>query len=283
MHGISTPCIALSGIAEGLVEKGCRVILFDLFGRGYSDSVDLPHDTRLYATQILLAITSSPIAWTPDGFSVVGYSLGGGIAADFASSFPEMVKSVVLLAPSGLIRPVYFGWQHRIMYSGLLTDSLLQWIVKGRLGGTPAAKPVTKEGTEENPSTGDELKGNRDPKFEAAILMQSRPEHTIADVVQWQLTNHEGFVRSFVSSMRHSAVAGPRPLWKKLGERQEKILVLAGNEDGVILAPELRADFEDAVGGPQKVDFRLVEGGGHEFPLTHAEVVIKEVSEFLGL
>lgn len=28
VHGISTPCIALAGVAEGLVERGCRVMLF---------------------------------------------------------------------------------------------------------------------------------------------------------------------------------------------------------------------------------------------------------------
>jgi hypothetical protein len=70
-------------------------MLFDLWGRGYSDSSDLPHDSRLYGTGILLAITSSPLPWTPGGFSLIGYSLGGGIAADFASSFPNIVRSLV--------------------------------------------------------------------------------------------------------------------------------------------------------------------------------------------
>jgi hypothetical protein len=32
VHGISTPCVALGSIAHGLVAKGCRVMLFDLYG-----------------------------------------------------------------------------------------------------------------------------------------------------------------------------------------------------------------------------------------------------------
>lgn len=40
IHGISTPCIAFAGMAKALVERGCRVMLFDLFGRGYSDTPD---------------------------------------------------------------------------------------------------------------------------------------------------------------------------------------------------------------------------------------------------
>jgi len=61
------------------------------------------------------------------------------------------------------------------------------------------------------------------------------------------------------------------------------VLVLAGGEDSLILAGDLKVDFVDAVGGEEKVDFRIVEGGGHEFPLTHSEVVVGEVSEFWGL
>jgi pimeloyl-ACP methyl ester carboxylesterase len=92
-------------------------MLLDLWGRGYSDSLDLPHDSRLCATEILFAITLSPLAWTPEGCSLIGYSLGGGIVADFASSFPDIVTSLVLLAPTGMIGPYHFGWQARLMYT----------------------------------------------------------------------------------------------------------------------------------------------------------------------
>lgn len=31
VHGITTPCLALGGVAHGLVDRGCRVMLFDLY------------------------------------------------------------------------------------------------------------------------------------------------------------------------------------------------------------------------------------------------------------
>ncbi|PVH88471.1 alpha/beta-hydrolase [Cadophora sp. DSE1049] len=282
IHGISTPCIALSNIAHGLVAKGCRVLLFDLFGRGYSDSVDLPHDVRLYSTQIFLAITSSPIPWTPGGFSVIGYSLGGGIAAEFAVAFPEMVKGLVLLAPGGLFRSEHFGWQTRLMYSGILPDGLMEWIVRGRLGGRPAERPVMKMGSEEDPSLGDEAKGNRDPNFDNAVVMKSRPQFTVADVVGWQLEEQKGFVRSFVSSMMWGPIEGPRPWWRVLGEKEEKLLVIVGEKDAIVLVEELKVDVEVAV-GVGRVEYRVLEGQGHEFPFTASERVVRAVSEFWGL
>lgn len=30
VHGITTPCVALGGLAHALVDRGCRVMLFDL-------------------------------------------------------------------------------------------------------------------------------------------------------------------------------------------------------------------------------------------------------------
>lgn len=117
VHGISTPCIALAPLAEKLAAKGCRVLMFDLFGRGFTDAPsDLDYDDRLFITQIFYVLASSPLAWLPGtqkgedsderrGFSIIGYSLGGCLSMAFASYFPELVEDVVLLAPAGILRP----------------------------------------------------------------------------------------------------------------------------------------------------------------------------------
>jgi pimeloyl-ACP methyl ester carboxylesterase len=75
----------------------------DLFGRGYSDNPTfVEHSSQLYVSQILCVIASSPISWTgSNGFAIIGYSLGGGIAASFTYHFPNLIKSLVLIAPSG--------------------------------------------------------------------------------------------------------------------------------------------------------------------------------------
>jgi hypothetical protein len=62
VHGISTPCISLAGIASGLVGKGCRVMLLDLFDRSWSDApAAYPYDDRLYTSQLFMALASSPL------------------------------------------------------------------------------------------------------------------------------------------------------------------------------------------------------------------------------
>jgi pimeloyl-ACP methyl ester carboxylesterase len=86
-------------------------------------------------------VTSSPLSWIgglDGGFSIVGYSLGGGIAAAFTGYFPNMVKSLVLLAPAGVIRSKHMSSRSRFLYStGILPESVLQWVVRRRLGAGP--------------------------------------------------------------------------------------------------------------------------------------------------
>jgi len=67
-----------------------------------------------------------PVALMVDSV-FIGYSLGGGILLD-CSYFPKMIKSLVLLAPSGLIRPKHMG-QGSILYStGIFPEGLLRWL-----------------------------------------------------------------------------------------------------------------------------------------------------------
>ncbi|USW48468.1 Putative alpha/beta hydrolase-1, serine aminopeptidase, S33 [Septoria linicola] len=153
VHGISTPCISLSRVASRLVKKGCRVMLFDLPGRGYSDCPDTSHyhqDINLFSTCILSVLSSSQLAWTTEGFTLAGYSLGGGIAAAFTAYYPDLVESLVLIAPGGLLRPTRLSLSSKILYSGLLPDEVVNYFVGRRLRVTtpkPKAAPSTPPST----------------------------------------------------------------------------------------------------------------------------------------
>ncbi|OJJ46884.1 hypothetical protein ASPZODRAFT_64918 [Penicilliopsis zonata CBS 506.65] len=303
VHGITTPCIALGGVAHALADRGCRVMLFDLFGRGYSDCpTDLPQDDRLFSTQILLALNSSPIAWTGQGsgnFSLVGYSLGGGIAAAFASAFPHLLSSLVLLAPAGLIRDSQISFSSRLLYSnGLVPESVLGYLVGRRLRAGPLIKPKhTKLSASD--ALAEEL-----PSQPAAnttntqILSRAYPHITVPETVRWQVNNHAGFVHAFMSSMRHGPILQQRQWasWSRLGEflssqrtlppaeqrarglPSDKVLILCGSNDVLILKDELCEDAATALKG--NVQFEYIDAG-HEFPSTKYEEVAQYVWDLL--
>ncbi|KAH0360834.1 alpha/beta-hydrolase, partial [Aureobasidium melanogenum] len=298
VHGISTPCVALGGLADELVQKGCRVMLFDLFGRGYSSMPDpaaQPQDIQLFTTQILLVLSSSPLSWTGDGnrFGLIGYSLGGGIAASFTSHFPNLVESLVLIAPAGLMRSERIHWTSKLLYGGLLPQRLVEYLVWRRLGGndnTPTASQnvndsdkvtATKAADEEAPSHPALMRDS------SAQISARRPSVSIADVVSWQLTHHAGFVPAFVSSIQHAPVSAQHSSWQSIAARQllspnqrlleSKVLLLLGKDDTVVIADEMSEDAKEVLG--DAVDIRVMDGG-HELPVTDADVVAQTILDF---
>lgn len=313
LHGISTPCLALGTVAEELVSKGYRVMLFDFFGRGYSDTpLDIPYDIRLYTTQILLVLASSRLSWTgADRFHLIGYSLGGGIAVPFARHFPHMVRSVVVVAGGGLIRSEHVSWKSRLLYStSILPEPALQALIRRRL--TPrrqdgkgavtetkmAAEVVDVKGASSNKKHKNS-DANGGDGFDNALLLARRPGHTVSSIMSWQLRHHEGFIPAFVSSIRHAPIYDQQEDWHALGqllaERRERvgwedmaeevpglrggrILFVLGATDPVIVKEELIHDAT-AVLGEDGFEAVVLECG-HELVMSKGVEVAAVVANF---
>ncbi|KAK0657502.1 putative alpha/beta hydrolase family protein [Cercophora newfieldiana] len=286
IHGISTTVQTLTRIAHTLVNThGCRVMLFDLFGRGFSDGVgDLPHDARLYTTQCLLALASSPLPWTgTSAFSLIGYSLGGGIAVHFAGAFPHLVSSLVLLAPAGLIRPETFGLATRFVFTaGLVPERLLAAITKRRLQQPIAAsssrRPIPTPVPVIDDAVAASLKEVPTPTNPEAEAEDSPPlEQRVLKYVHWMLHHHPGFIPAFMSSISHAPLIGQHDAWKRLADRPKgSTVVILARGDEIIDPEDYERDALPLLGGKERVEWVYVNGG-HDFPMTHAEEVMGEL------
>ncbi|KAL7798116.1 putative alpha/beta hydrolase family protein [Trichoderma ceciliae] len=281
LHGISTSCITLSPVAHGLVHRGCRVMLFDLFGRGFSDGVgDLPHDERLYTTQILLVLASSPLAWTGnDAFHLVGYSLGGGIAVHFATAFSHIVSSLVLLAPAGLINAKDFGVVSLFIFkSGFVPERILAYLTRIRLQQpiAPARKlrevsptaaaaeiAVAEAGTDASRN------GTSSIPLEKHVLMY----------VRWMVLHHSGFIPSFMSSIRYAPLTDQHDSWRRLARRKAgSTVILLAEDDELIDLNDYEREAPPLVGGKDHVFWKVLPGT-HDFVMTHSEYILRELDE----
>ncbi|KAI0404261.1 Alpha/Beta hydrolase protein [Xylaria palmicola] len=293
IHGISTSCMTLSDIANPLVERGCRVLMFDLFGRGYSDAPgDLPYDTRLFVSQILLVLASSPLAWTGNGaFGLVGYSLGGAIAVNFAATFPHMVESLVLLSPAGLIRPENIGRLSRLVFtSGLVPERLLAWMTKSRLR-KPIDNAVSKRRALASavPSAVDEEKEDfvdlavQDTVDPPTQHVPTPFELDVVSFVHWSLDYNDGFVPAMMSTVRYAPLMEQQQYWRLLAKRKPgTTAVLIGRDDNLIQREDYEEDALPLIGGRDNVFWRIVPGA-HNFPFTHPLGALKAIYEFWGM
>ncbi|ROT38772.1 alpha/beta-hydrolase [Sodiomyces alkalinus F11] len=295
LHGIGTPCPALGEMARELVERGYRVMLFDFFGRGYSDApTDLPYDARLYVTQIHLALASSPLAWSgANAFHLIGYSLGGAVAASFARYHPHAVRSLVLVTPGGLIRSHHVSRTSRLLYSeGVLPEPLLRRLVRRRLEPRPSSPPSGGGGTGDG--------GQASSEFDDAVIDPSRPGLRVADLMEWQLRRHPGFVPAYRSTLRHTPIydqgdAEWKPLRGILAARRQKgavgegsklpgltggrICFVLGETDSISVPEEIGEDAKRVL-GDEAVVIEVVKGAGHEVGITRGRDVAGLAVEF---
>ena len=97
IHGIGDSSATWEGVIPMLVERGFTVVAPDLLGHGLSDKPRADYSVGGFANgvrdlMVLLGVERA---------TLVGHSLGGGVAAQFAYQYPERVERLVLVAAGG--------------------------------------------------------------------------------------------------------------------------------------------------------------------------------------
>lgn len=99
VHGLSSSSYIWGAVVQIMVMMGYRVLTYDLYGRGLSDCPKSRQDRAFFQGQLTALLEQEQV---PDGFTLMGYSMGGAIAAEFAAHAPGRVDRLILVAPAGL-------------------------------------------------------------------------------------------------------------------------------------------------------------------------------------
>ena len=115
----------------------------------------------------------------------------------------------------------------------------------------------------------------------------------------WQAQNHNGFIKSFISTARYGPISKQHRDWERVGEwlssqktgvtddvrtlnsRSDEVLILLGKSDPVILCEELQEDATEVLGA-ENVRFEILDTG-HELPITKSEEIIRIMLNFWSL
>ena len=182
-----------------LLEKGYRVLRFDLYGRGFSERVKGEHGGELFMAQLSELLQFLKIERK---FHLVGLSMGGAISTRFTSHHPEKVKSIFLVDCYGIPTPNDPGI--RVMQPRLIGEALI-----GTLGG-----PILKRAP---------IKGVYDKKKHAGFAKWFSAPLVI-----------KGSKRALLSTLRNFMLENHVPHYERLNHLDIPKLILWGKEDAVL-------------------------------------------------
>jgi len=232
---------------------------------------------------------------------MIGYSLGGGISANFTSYFPTLVHSLILIAPSGLLRESHIHWTSRFLYGGYIPQTLVKSLVRKRMGAgsSNSDKRSTLSNPEATPGKALTAELPATTTDSQNVMYSHRPSISVADAVSWQLRHHQGFLPAFISSIQHAPIRDQHERWRLIGQRlalqksknedrvtahgamcKDKVLLVLGEDDSVIVADETSEDAR-AVFGEAMVSVKILSGG-HDLPIVKSKEVADVILDFWG-
>ena len=104
LHGLGHWSDAAWGRLIPHLDPGLRYVAFDLPGFGASEKPDAAYDASFFTAALDAAFDRLGLT----RFRLVGHSLGGYIAAQYAGEFPGRVERLALIAPAGFAHPARF-------------------------------------------------------------------------------------------------------------------------------------------------------------------------------
>jgi pimeloyl-ACP methyl ester carboxylesterase len=249
LHGLGCDHSTWDPVIDALARR-YTVIAPDLLGHGQSAKPRADYSIGGYANGMRDLLTVLGI----ETVTVVGHSLGGGVAMQFAYQFPERTERMVLVAPGGIgpdvtpgIRAVTLPFFQQWM--GLATLPGVRQLNRAALRGlSRSGIPRTRDLGE----VADILESFRDPAARAAIA------HVVRACVDWRGQIITMADRAYLTSAMPMCV-----IW--------------GTEDSVI--PVSHAEIARAIA--PGADVELIEDAGHFPHKDHPERFVRLVNDFV--
>lgn len=157
------------------------------------------------------------IGWTRA--DVIGVSLGGGIATSFTAFYPEMVRKLVLIAPTGLMQQNDLPLTSKVARLPILSQVLI---------GQPLVRPLVTMAIRHFAASARHANANAE---EGATELADR----ISQIAYHQFVHHPGFFRAFLRTVIDFPFTGLKERYERVGQLKgvNSTLLIWGDQDRV--------------------------------------------------
>jgi len=224
VHGFSVPYFIFDPIFEFLTKSGCRVLRYDLFGRGWSDRPNVKYNIDFFVKQLKDLLDGLNLKRV----NLAGLSMGGPISTAFIDKYPERVSKHILIDPAGA-KP--------IALTRLLTAALIPGVgelIVGLFGSENMIKSAASD------------------FFDPILIEHFQSNYRI----QMQFS---GFKRAILSSMRNNMLGSFYNYYQHVGRLKKPTLLFWGRNDHTVPFEHSK----DILAAIPHAEFRIVENCGH--------------------
>ncbi len=242
VHGLTTPSVVFDELAQGLGDLGYRVLTYDLYGRGLSDAPNGAQTSAFFHQQLNDLLADQGLE---EDLTIMGYSMGGAIAATFAASHTDRMKRVILLASAGAaLRESSFD---RICSTTPFFGDWLFLLLSKR-------------------------------QMKRAILADQTvpPDHPVM-TAQLSELDRQGYLPAVLSSRRGMLAEKTEAAHRKLGQEDVPVIAIWGRQDAVIPISSLGQVSQWNRNTLQEV----IDAADHTFPYSNPDEVVARLRDVL--
>ncbi|MES1989931.1 MAG: alpha/beta fold hydrolase [Pseudomonadota bacterium] len=243
VHGFSTPSFVWTDYFDPLTRAGYRVLAYDNYGRGFSDRPDGPYNADMMDRELVNLLDALAPHRPVD---LVGYSMGGNIATIFAARHPATVRSLTLIAPSGL------GTASSRNIDLLKRPLIGDWIV--RLFGLKIFHDAAAEESKAAPN----------------------PARFLADFDRQM--DYRGFGEALLSTLRHYPLDTSEAAYREAGQHTRPVMLIWGEADTTV--PFIHA--KKLMELMPNAKLYSYDKFGHSIAFAQSSTVIRRLIDFLA-
>ncbi len=247
IHGFSTPSFVWNGLLRGLLNKGYSILVYDHYGRGFSERPRAKYSLDFYVETLRELISHQNIE---EKIHLVGYSMGGPIIGGFAEKYSDQVKSLSFIAPAG------FGKVQPSFPFFMKIPGVIEWsmhVLADRFYGSAISSETTH--------SSDPLSIN-EKEFQQLFSFQMQ---------------FKGFRESLASTMRNFNLFDAREMFKKVAAKNILSMAVWGDNDGIV--PYKGADTYLEIFQDGKV--MTIKDGTHDITYRQPSDVLNAIENFL--
>jgi pimeloyl-ACP methyl ester carboxylesterase len=242
IHGLGSWLFAWDPLVPLLADAGFQTLTYDVFGRGYSDRPRQDYSEDLLDRQLLHLLQALDVHSPVD---LVGWSMGGAIAAIFAERHPDMVRRLALFAPAGVSR------EPPVLLRLVRLPSVGEWMMRLQPEEAMLANVTSQFYHEESGSL-----------FVEPFVEQLR---------------FKGYRRAILSTLRHYPLLGLGGTYDQIGGNGLPTLLIWGQDD--IVTPV--AGVENLRAAIPTVEVHVLDRAGHAVHFENPDRVGPILVEFL--